>query len=118
MRRSTKVILLSLGTASLLSGCDGSSEDVEVRQQVYNTRAECVAEWKDESHCRADGNSTTGPRYFWNHSGGYPMVIGNNGVVTPASAVSSLRAPSASMGRASFAARGGFGGTAHASAGG
>lgn len=116
MKRSTQVILLSLGTLTMLQGCD--SEEVEVRQASYQTKEECVAEWKDDSHCtpRTSGGYA-GPHYFWNHAAGHPVIVGNNGVTTPMTGISSVRGMSTSVGRASVA-RGGFGVSAHSSAGG
>lgn len=117
MKRSTKVILLSLGTLSLLQGCD--SEDVDIRQASYQSKEECVAEWKDEAHCnpKSSGTGYVGPHYFWNHSAGHPVIVGSNGATTPMSGLTSIKGSSFSVGRASVA-RGGFGVSAHSSAGG
>lgn len=143
MKRSKSITLVLLGTATLLAGCDDGTEQVQVKQQQYASRADCLQDWgNDERNCTpapaGGGGYYYGPRYYWDHSAGYPMVIDNSGAQRPVPTArfsesststssmaksfssSTARVPAtSSIGRAASVARGGFGGTgAHFSAGG
>ena len=143
MRKSRKVPLLLLGSLSLLVGC-GQEKQTEIRQHTYASKEDCLNDWgRDERDCRPEqsGRRYVGPRYYWHHSGGYPVAINTDGSTRPLPA-SSLRAGSPSKatgthtmlghvggatsvgkttshaGGAGHVSRGGFGGTAHGISGG
>lgn len=152
MKRSRAVPLILLGTLSLLTSCgrgDGS-ETAELRQQVYATREDCLNDWgRDERDCQPvqTGARTryVGPRYFWYHTGGYPVAVDHDGsqrplphaaggrpgarsaaigTMTSTARVSSryraggLQTGGARIGGARHVSRGGFGGMARGFSGG
>lgn len=101
MKRSSYVPLLVLGTAAGLAGCSSS---VDLKQQRYASREDCLRDWGDESSCPPEqrtygsgsggssgggGNSGPreeyhGPRYYWDRDSGRPMVVSADGRVSPA----------------------------------
>lgn len=105
MKRSQSVPLVLLGTLGLatLAGCGPSDPNVPVKQQRYATQQDCLSDWgNDQRNCQRSGTGYVGPHYFWNHSGGYPMVIDSNGTqrAVTNSHFSSPGASSSSVGRA------------------
>lgn len=111
-----------LGT--LLAGCDQDeytdSLDVEVQQEQYASLDECRRDWDGDDFCDPTPITQSngllvymGPRYYYNHSMGMPMVISRAGVVSSLSS----RGQGISVGKATSTvsiSRGGFGATAHA----
>lgn len=87
MKRSKSITLVLLGTAALV-GCSDNvppNQQVQVKQQQYANRADCEREWgTDSRNCSTSSSGHVyGPRYFWNHSAGYPMVIDSSGAQRP-----------------------------------
>ena len=133
MKRSKAVPLLMLGTLGILSGCAPSPDTVEVRQNNYRNMEDCRKDWgKDaDRECRRSGGGYVGPRYVWNHTGGYPMAVNNDGSTRqlsnsylnrPGSTSSAVNATVTRSNVSSFrsgavsgasVSRGGFGGTSH-----
>jgi hypothetical protein len=137
MKKSKTIPLVMLGIgAAAASGCTpdyNNTSYVEQRQVVqnnYKNRDDCRREWgNDDNYCRSSNGVYMGPRYFYNHAGGTPMVYdsnGNsraltNGTLSKAGAksVSSSRYTSTmSFSRPAGVSRGGFGGTARGFSGG
>lgn len=112
-KRSSKVNLVVLGTLSLvIAGCDDSPDTV--MQNNYASKEACIKDWgTDPSRCtQSSGGAYLGPRYFWNHSGGVPMIYGSGGEVRPATNSFISRGSSYARSVSSFSvARGGFGAT-------
>jgi hypothetical protein len=114
-RRSAHVSLLLLGSAATLAGC-GSSNGVDLHQQRYSSREECMRDWNSERDCANVGPSGYGyygPRYYWNPSLGRPVVVERDGTERVAAGsrvygTSSANGETLSAGRVS---RGGFGST-------
>lgn len=84
MKRSRKVPLVLLGSFSLLVSC-GQDKQTEIRQHTYASREDCLEDWgRDERDCHpAKSGGYAGPRYFWHHSGGYPVAIDTDGSTRP-----------------------------------
>lgn len=88
--RSVALVLLGIGAAVTLTGCEKSQQDVNYKRNQYANRADCVADWGDKN-CPTNSTSSgsgggmfyMGPHYFW--SGGSPMVVGNDGTARAAS---------------------------------
>lgn len=87
--RSVALVLLGLGAAVTLSGCEDSKQNVNAKRNQYANRADCVADWGDKD-CPREGQRTSGggfmymgPHYFW--SGSTPMVVGSDGNARAAS---------------------------------
>lgn len=150
MKRSLTVRLVMLGTvASAITACDREPEQVQLQQQTYASLTDCEDDWgRNNDICQpenARGGSGTGsssggsgsttvtryvgPRYYWDRSAGYPVVVDNAGHGRPLpeskiTAKGSDRARatnSSSVSRSGVSGfkRGGFGASAHAmSAGG
>lgn len=62
MKRSRHIALLVLGTASMLSGCDGDAVhsqldfaspvfEQELKQDFYTTKEDCESDWGDSANC-------------------------------------------------------------------
>jgi hypothetical protein len=139
MKKSRAVPLILLGTLSLLSAC-GRDETTEIKQHSYASREDCLKDWgRDERDCSPvrTGTGYMGPRYYWYHSGGYPVVVNNDGSTRPLpnSSMSRFGATSRAIGTTTshisghytgggaqagggHTSRGGFGGTAHGISGG
>lgn len=96
MKRSSYVPLLLLGTAAGMVGCSSS---VDLKQQRYASREDCLRDWNDEASCqpeqRTGGGGSgggywggreeyRGPRYYWDRDAGRPMVVSADGTVSPA----------------------------------
>lgn len=104
MKRSSYVPLLVLGTAAGMVGCSSS---VDLKQQRYASREDCLRDWNDESSCQPDQRTGSGgsggsggggggggnwggreeyrgPRYYWDHDTGRPMIVSADGTVSPA----------------------------------
>lgn len=87
-KRSKQVGLILLGTlgASTLTGCQDSQanswDNVDVFQKTYTSVSDCVEDWGKswEEDCKkpASSGGYAGPRYYWNHAGGYPMAFSGN----------------------------------------
>ncbi|BAG41497.2 hypothetical protein [Ralstonia phage phiRSL1] len=132
-----------LGTLTVAACSDQVDDDVgqEVKQQSYNSLADCQKDWgSDGRNCTAVAPNSVhstpfvymGPRYYYDRGYGQPVAINSDGTtrIVPGSFMArsapSVATTTASVGRtASVAsmgsvARGGFGATAagHASAGG
>jgi len=129
MKRSSKISLLVLGTAALMTGCSSADQDDEVRQKQYASKAECQRDWddsrfKDACTSTGRGGAYMGPRYYWNHSAGVPVAMMPDGSHRQMSAAavsrSSLAGTSHSSvsSRSASVSRGGFGGFGRGSAGG
>jgi len=123
MKKSKNVSLLLIGTLAavpLLSACGPSTENVAVKQNTYASMEDCKKEWaNDDKNCKPNGGGAfVGPRYYWNHAGGYPVAVEPNGT-TRAISGSSVGKPGVvsvarSVSSSSISvARGGFGGSAH-----
>jgi hypothetical protein len=87
MKRSKSITLVLLGTTALV-GCSDNvppNQEVQVRQQQYASKDDCTKEWgTDSRNCTTTSTGHVyGPRYFWNHSAGYPMVIDSTGAQRP-----------------------------------
>lgn len=134
MKRSRKIPLLVIGTAGLITGCDGGGDVQEVRQDFYASREACEKDWGlDPRNCHDDGggsgggsgyggssgsrsNSTyAGPRYYWDRSAGHPIAVSPSGETRVVSdSYLSRGAQSAARGTTvSSVSRGGFGSSAH-----
>lgn len=92
MKKSRKValVLLGVGAAVTLSGCEDSKQNVSSKRNQYANRADCVADWGDKD-CPREAQRTSGggfvymgPHYFWSPGGG-PMVVGSDGAARAAS---------------------------------
>jgi hypothetical protein len=145
MKKSRAVPLILLGTLTLLNACKDRGE-TEYKQQTYASREDCMSDWgRDERDCRparsggSGGGAYLGPRYYWLHSGGYPMAVDPDGrtrplpnsyLTNPGSTSKAISTTSTSgrigghytgggaqMG-GGHTTRGGFGGTAHGMSGG
>lgn len=105
MKRSRSITLVLLGTAALVGCSDDTppNQQVQVRQQQYASKDDCLKDWANDSrNCQTSSSGHVyGPRYFWNHSGGYPMVIDNDGAQRPVqnSYLAKPGSTSTSMGR-------------------
>ncbi len=97
-KRSKQVGLILLGTlgTATLAGCQDNTQSwdtVDVYQKTYASVDDCVSDWGKswEEDCKkpANGGGYAGPRYYWNHAGGYPMAFSGNS--TEAKAVPSAR---------------------------
>jgi hypothetical protein len=102
----------------LLSGCSAQDDGAngETRQNMYASRADCQKEWgTDVQHCNQSGSGYAGPRYYWNHAGGYPVIINTDGSTRalPATHIGASGVSGGSAAHSVSIARGGFGGTAH-----
>lgn len=106
MKRSKPITLVLLGTLGVLAGCDNApdTQQVQTRQQSYASLDDCKKDWANDSrNCSTSSSGHVyGPRYFWNHSGGYPVVIDNGGTQRPVmnSHFANPGTSSMSMGRA------------------
>jgi hypothetical protein len=142
MKRSRGVPLLMLGAATVLAGCDGASSLPEPEaQNYYETVEDCRSDWGDGDWCKkppASGGSSSigtgsssgvyGPRYYWDHSSGRPMVVEGGVARAVRSGAASYGAPSHARGVSALSvshgtsahsiSRGGFGSTAHGFSGG
>lgn len=131
MKRSRVVQLSLLGIGvGMLAGCSDNAEQ-QMMQHKYASKAECVKDW-NESDCTQHGGAYAGggyygPRYYWNHGGGFPVIVdsGGNHVAAGANNVTRSFSPNAKggsfVGKTSVASggRGGFGGMGgHGSVGG
>ena len=87
MKRSRVVPLVLIGTMVSLAGCGPRMEEVNVRQNAYNSREDCKKDWGDDDRdCSPrSGGGYYGPRYIYNHGAGVPMAIGNDGTARPLS---------------------------------
>ena len=145
MKKSRQVPLILLGSLSLFVGCSQSEQatQTEIRQHTYASREDCLNDWgRDERDCQPEksGRGYRGPRYYWHHTGGYPIALEPDGSSRPLPN-SHLRAGIAtkatsthtmlghvrgatSIGKTTghigggHTSRGGFGGTAHGISGG
>ncbi|HEX8988693.1 MAG TPA: hypothetical protein VF816_12105 [Rhodocyclaceae bacterium] len=132
MKRSTYVSLLVLGSVAALAY---KNDKVDLQQQEYASREDCVKDWGDESQCSptassyssgsgggggGGGGSYRGPRYYWDHDSGRPMVVSSDGGVSPANH-SHIGAGGSHIGQSFHVgsiSRGGFGGSFHGFSGG
>ena len=140
MKRSRAVSLVVLGTIGL-AGCGPSEFDktVDVKQHSYQSKEDCQKDWgNDERECKLEhrpggGFFYMGPHYFYNHAGGYPMAVNPDGTtrqlsnssrmgsapdVPPTNVAGTTSSKITRSGGATSAARGGFGSSSAASAGG
>lgn len=119
-RRSAHVSLLLLGSAATLAGCS-SGTPVDLRQQRYASREDCLRDWNSERDCQSAGTggygygagygAYFGPRYYWDPSRRQPVVVEPDGSerAAPGARVAengSTRGQTVSAGRVT---RGGFG---------
>lgn len=121
-----------LGTAALLTGCSPDNQ-ADVKQDQYASQEDCSRDWGDSTVCQNAPVGTVGyvgPRYYWSHSGGYPIAILADGSERPmtqtyqARGVSSLARGTVTVatgvsvggeghGGGEGVSHGGFGGSAH-----
>lgn len=120
------------GNQEYVSTADIGGETAVVRQHTYASLDDCRKDWgTNDQDCRpstggggggggggAHGGGYIGPRYVWNHAGGYPMVLEPNGQLRamPAAHIKTAGVSSAARGSTAHAvsvSRGGFGSTAH-----
>lgn len=88
-----------LGTLAA-SGCDNIGRTHEfVQQAQYTSRDDCIADWgRDERDCQPANSSSAaaggghgsrtvylGPRYYWDRSLGWPVVVDADGSTRSAS---------------------------------
>jgi hypothetical protein len=86
MKRSRVIPLVLLGTLVTLAGCGPSPQNVNVRQNAYNSKEDCKKDWGDDDRdCtpRSGNSGYYGPRYIYNHGAGVPMAIGQDGSSRP-----------------------------------
>lgn len=135
MKRSKVIPLVLLGTLTVTACGEDETESRQLQQQQYKSVADCQKDWgTDQRNCQQQPNGHggflyMGPRYYYDHSYGYPVAVNNDGTtrIVPNSYISS-RAPSTAVGTfnagrvagVSSVARGGFGatGAAHAASSG
>lgn len=123
MKKSSKVFLVALGVASL-AACD---QEHDVKLPSYADKAACEADWgQNSSDCKpkASGGGYFGPHYYWNHAAGHPVIVNpvngatSNAVSAPMTARGFSGSASAHPSSGFSVGRGGFGVSAHGSAGG
>lgn len=135
MKRSKQVPLLVLGIITTVSGCVPTDAPSAVESQnYYATVEDCQKDWGEQDMCKpapaghSSGAAYLGPRYYWDHAAGRPMVVGSAGARAVTSGAASHGAPAHAKGVAtttvSHAAsgrsfsRGGFGSSVHGFSGG
>ncbi len=128
-KRSKQITLVLLG-ASILTACSDSPVE---RRDLYASKADCVADWNDESKCEAAAPVTTsgvathrtgsyyyGPRYFPGQYGADATHHAHGAVTTPRTGSKALATTHSSSSRSapSRSSSGGFGSSAarHSSA--
>jgi len=134
-RRSRSVSLLLLGTVAALQAC--SDEAIPLQRQRYASREDCDRDWNDPALCEpapgsagiaggtggggygGGGAGWLGPRYYWDHRAGAPVVIDPDGHSRTAFS-SRVGAAGSDVGvgmHAGSISRGGFGSIGHGFAG-
>jgi hypothetical protein len=57
-----------------------------VKQDHYATYEDCMQDWGDPTVCQSAPVGVpgyVGPRYYWNHGGGYPIALLADGTERP-----------------------------------
>ena len=142
-KRSCKIHLVLLGTAAALGGCAPQADGpVDVRRNTYSSQADCQADWgRDPRDCTATTSASTGavrsyagPRFYWDRAAGVPRSYdtpertysaapfqgsgAEAGLSSRATGQTTVSAPAPAGRSLSSVSRGGFGSSAHSSAGG
>lgn len=97
LKRSHEVQLLVIGTLAMLGVQYATREKLEVKQNVYASRADCEQDWgNDMRNCSPSENNMTGhssgsggggghgggyagPRYYWDREIGRPVALSADG---------------------------------------
>ena len=116
LRKSSRITLVLIGVAAV-AGC---SSDDDTRRDVYASREDCLADWNNKPQdCQPATQPAHASRGFWYG----PMYYHSTGGWTGGSHFFSGGSSSRSLGstsgssHSSHIARGGFGSSAHSSAG-
>jgi uncharacterized protein YgiB involved in biofilm formation len=120
IKHSKSVALVLLASVAVVS-CAVPDEEDPGEQRLYRSKADCLAEWKEERYCERNtsapypGTYYYGPRFY--RTGGRLVTVNGRGMVepvapdVPATRILGARgAPARS--RSAAVVRGGFGGSA------
>jgi len=109
-KSSTQVTLVLLGAAAL-AGCGDAGQDVATRRDVYASKEDCLADWRDPKECEAGPTQNSGgaPRMYW-YGPSYGIGSSTSGTGYHAGAP---RPGSKALG-SHGTTRGGFGASGHA----
>ena len=87
MKGSSYVPLLILGTVVAVNTF-GHRNDLDVKQQAYDSREDCEKDWGDGDKCTTNYSSSgggygggryVGPRYYWDRNLGKPIEVLDDG---------------------------------------
>lgn len=108
-KSSARVTLVLLGAAAI-AGCGDSGPSAPQRRDVYASKEDCVADWRDPKECEEGPAQDAGGRRrsYWYGPSYYSGSSGSSGYRGGAP-----RPGSSALGTHSTA-RGGFGGSGHA----
>ena len=108
-KSSTHVTLVLLGAAAL-TGCGDTGGGAATRRDVYASKEDCLADWRDPKECEegAGQNSGGGLRGYW-----YGPTYGSGRSTSDTGYLGAPRSGSRALGTRSTT-RGGFGASGHA----
>jgi uncharacterized protein YgiB involved in biofilm formation len=88
VKRSRYVRLVVVGSVLAVAGCD-TAETMELKQQVYRSRDDCLKDWGDGRNCTESstaahangyvGGGYLGPRYYWDRELSRPVAVSADG---------------------------------------